>query len=87
MAALQMGRVISKEQNAPQWVNEVLFLAERLEQKQQQQLSVEEKWEQMISPDKGERDAQAPKQEGSESLDISQRSSDRDEDMDKGLSM
>jgi hypothetical protein len=36
VATLQQGKVIAKEPNAPKWVNEVLFLAERIQKKRQQ---------------------------------------------------
>jgi predicted ABC-type ATPase len=36
VATLQQGRIISKEPGLPKWVNEVLFLAERLQEKRKQ---------------------------------------------------
>jgi predicted ABC-type ATPase len=35
MALLQSGKIISKEQNLPNWTKEVIFMAERLQKKQQ----------------------------------------------------
>jgi predicted ABC-type ATPase len=87
MAIVHQGRVISKEQNAPKWVNEVLFLAERLQQKQQQSLSIEQRWEQFVSPDKEARESKQEGLEDSEKHDLSQRRSNRDENKDRGLSI
>ena len=36
VAKLQLGRVVAKVQRPPKWVNEVLFLAERIQEKRQQ---------------------------------------------------
>jgi predicted ABC-type ATPase len=49
MATLQNGKVMFKEQNAPKWVSEVLFLAERLQEKLQQSSS-EQRQDQFPSP-------------------------------------
>jgi predicted ABC-type ATPase len=35
MALLQSGKIISKEQNLPNWTKEVMFMAERLQEKRQ----------------------------------------------------
>lgn len=71
-ALLNHGKIQSKEPEAPRWVNEVLFLAERLQQKQQQSLTPEQKWEQFISQGKQSDDTQ---------------DQERDKGFDRGLSL
>ncbi len=58
MAMLRQGKIISREQGAALWVNEVLFLAERLQQKELQKLSPEKKPGQSLSLNKESRQPQ-----------------------------
>ncbi len=63
MAVLHQGKIISREQGAALWVNEVLFLAERLQQKELQKLSPEKKPEQSLSLNKENQQTRGAQQE------------------------